>query len=207
MCAISGSFQVYKLEQLYKLNAYRGELSYSFNAFKVNNNRVELAVAYSDDGSLPEHILLASSWSNQPNNYYIAHSQAPTTQTDDRHPAMFGDAMLWHNGIIKQSTIPEETWDTAWLLEKIIDYGWSSLSRVDGTFACVMYYGGELFVFRNEISPLFIDDNLNISSTKFEGSKSLEPNKVFKMYLTDKKIAPVAYFETVENPYYFGDAA
>ena len=61
MCAISGSFQVYKLEQLYKLNAYRGELSYSFNAFKVNNNRVELAVAYSDDGSLPEHILLASS--------------------------------------------------------------------------------------------------------------------------------------------------
>ena len=53
MCAISGSFQVYKLEQLYKLNAYRGELSYSFNAFKVNNNRVELAVAYSDDGPLP----------------------------------------------------------------------------------------------------------------------------------------------------------
>lgn len=202
MCAISGSFQVSTLDKLYKLNAYRGELSYSFNAFKVDNNRAELSVAYSDDGILPEHILLASSWSSQPNNYYIAHSQAPTTQTDNRHPAMFGDAMLWHNGIIKQGTIPANTWDTEWLLEKIIDYGWSSLSRIDGTFACVMYYSGEIFVFRNEISPLFIDKNLNISSTRFDNSESIEPNKVFKIYFNDKKLVPIAYFETLENPYY-----
>lgn len=207
MCAISGSHRVSKIQELYKLNAYRGELSYSFTAFKSLNNRVELKIAYSDDGPLPEHILLASSWDSQVDNYYIAHSQAPTTQTDNRHPAMFGDAMLWHNGIIKQSVLPSNTWDTAWLLEKILDYGWSSLSRVDGTFACVMYYSGELFVFRNEISPLFIDNHLNISSTKFNGSEELEPNKVFKLYLNDKKIAPVAYFETAENPYYLGDAA
>lgn len=207
MCAISGSFQVSKIEQLYKLNAYRGELSYSFNVFKHDQNKVELQLAYADSGALPPDLLLASSWNSQTYNYYIAHSQAPTTQTNHTHPAIFGNAMLWHNGIIKQSTLPEETWDTAWLLEKILDYGWSSLSRVDGTFACIMHWGSDLFVFRNEISPLFIDDNLNISSTKFENSRSLEPNKVFKMYLTDKKIAPIAYFETVENPYYFGDAA
>jgi hypothetical protein len=110
--------------------------------------------------------------------------------------------MLWHNGIIKQKNLSEGTWDTQWLLEQILNYGWSALSRVDGTFACIMYNSGELFVFRNEISPLFIDDRFNISSTKYEGSVSLTPNRVWKLNFETKYLDVVAYFETKENPYY-----
>lgn len=207
MCAISGSKSISDIEDLYQFNSYRGETSYSLSTFKYINNQVELVTHYSDDGPLPPELLTEAERIQQDNYYYIAHSQAPTTQTNNRHPAIFGNAMLWHNGIIKQSTIPANTWDTSWLLEKIIDYGWSSLSRIDGTFACVMYYVGELYVFRNEISPLFVDNNLNLSSTKLNNYRDVEPNKVFKMYLKDKKLVPVAYFETMENPYYLGDAA
>jgi hypothetical protein len=110
--------------------------------------------------------------------------------------------MLWHNGIIKQKTLTQGTWDTEWLLERVLDYGWSALSRVDGTFACVMYLSGSMFVFRNEISPLFVDKDLNISSTKLPGFESIKPNVVFKMDITNKVLQEEAYFETMENPYY-----
>ena len=59
----------------------------------------------------------------------------------------------------------KEQWDTGlmhdWLINK------KSLDYIDGTFACLRYKNGKLYIFRNEISPLFIDDELNISSTKF----------------------------------------
>lgn len=206
MCAILGSFSKRKLLDLYRLNAYRGEMSHSLTSFDYyNDDRLRLGVLFQDNGPLNTEVLDALH--EREDRYFFAHSQAPTTDTNNMHPAVFGNAMLWHNGIVKQSSIPEDTWDTAWLLEKILDYGWSSLSRINGTFACVMFYTNEMFVFRNEISPMFVDDNLNISSTKFEGSRSLEPNKVFKMYFKDKKLIPIAYFETFENPYYLGDAA
>ena len=122
------------------------------------------------------------------------------------HPAVYGDYLLWHNGIVKQKEITADTWDTNWLLQRISDYGWSSLSRVDGTFACVMHNGIDIFIFRNEISPMFIDKDLNFSSTKFEGSESLEPNKVFRVNLLTKSLTPIAYFDTMENPYYFAES-
>jgi hypothetical protein len=153
-----------------------------------------------DSDKMPKGLI--SDLAEGDNMYYIAHSQAPTTSTNNIHPAVYGDAMLWHNGIIKQKTIPDNTWDTLWLLEQIMYYGWSSLSRIDGTFACIMYNGGELFVFRNDISPLFYDKDLNFSSTKFEGGISLEPNKVFRVDLTNKQLSVVAFFETHENPYF-----
>ena len=65
-----------------------------------------------------------------------------------------------------------------------------------------MYNDGELFVFRNEIAPLFYDTNLNFSSTKFEDSMALPADMVFKIDLKHRKITPIAFFETMENPYY-----
>jgi len=205
MCAITASFSQNKLTDLYRLNAYRGELSYSFSSFLYSEDQIQFTTMMQDKNKMPEGLINALPSSK--NKYYIAHSQAPTTNANNIHPAVYGDCMLWHNGIIKQKNLSKDTWDTQWLLEQIINYGWSALSRVDGTFACMMYNGGELFVFRNEISPMFYDKDLNFSSTKVEFTESLPPNKVFKINLKYKQISPVAYFETMENPYYIPESA
>ena len=200
MCSIVASFDKKKLLELYRLNSYRGELSYSLTVCKSRYNKIELGVLFRDEGSLPEYLI--DNLHLQSDDYIIAHSQAPTTDTNNIHPAVYGYDLLWHNGIIKQKTISEGTWDTKWLLENITNYGWSSLSRVDGTFACIMLKDNQLYAFRNEISPLFVDDNLNFSSTRFEGSVDLPPNKVFKLDLVSKTYDAVAYFTTHENPYF-----
>lgn len=205
MCAITGSHNKIKLKELYMLNAYRGELSYSVSTFRPVGNRVQLQILFTGEGKCPQGLVDDLPLSQ--GDFIVAHSQAPTTNSKNIHPAVYGEAMLWHNGIIKQKNMSEGTWDTAWLLENIIDYGWSTLSRVDGTFACIMYHGGKLFAFRNEISPLFYDDHLNFSSTKFEGCKSLEPNKVFELHLPSASLSTVAYFSTLENPYYIPEDA
>lgn len=205
MCAITASFSQNKLTDLYRLNAYRGELSYSLSAFSFSENKIQFDTMMQDRDRMPEGLIAALP--EGVNKYYIAHSQAPTTNANNIHPAVYGDCMLWHNGIVKQKNLTEGTWDTQWLLEQIINYGWSALSRADGTFACIMYNSGELFVFRNEISPMFYDKDLNFSSTKVEFTESLPPNKVFKINLKYKQITPIAYFETMENPYYIPENA
>lgn len=203
MCAIIGSFDKSKLKELYNLNAYRGALSYSVASFNLKSSKpenTELELLFKDDGAMPDSLI-----DNIPSTdgaFLIGHTQAPTTQTDNIHPAVYGQGLLWHNGIIKQKNISNETWDTEWLLQQIMDYGWSSLSRADGTFACTMYNGNDLYLFRNEISPLFVDDSLNISSTKFDGSYSLTPNTVYKINLESRTLTTTASFETLENPYY-----
>jgi len=194
-----------KLKDLYALNAYRGELNYSLATFKPHEGKVVFQTLFQDDGKMPDTLI--DGIPCKEGDFIIAHSQAPTTDSKNIHPAVYGDAMLWHNGIIKQNKLSTGTWDTAWLLEQIIDYGWSSLSRVDGTFACIMYLNGSLYVFRNEISPLFIDDRFNISSTRYQGSVPLTPNKVWKLNFNTMYLDAVAYFETMENPYYIPEEA
>lgn len=200
MCALTGSLNKNKIKELYALNAYRGELSYSLASFRPKKERIDFQVLLQDQGKMPANLI--DDLPAIEGDYFVCHSQAPTTDSKNIHPAVYGDAMLWHNGIIKQKNILAGTWDTAWLLENIIDYGWSALSRVDGTFACVLYWGGSIFIFRNEISPLFVDENLNFSSTKFDGSNSLPPNKVWMLNLQTGYLDTVAYFDTFENPYY-----
>lgn len=195
MCAIVGSFNKSMLTDLFKLNAYRGELSYSLCSFDDSN----IQVLMQDKGKMPGGFVNAF----PPSTYYIGHTQAPTGENSSIHPASKGGALLWHNGIVKAKEIPSGMWDTEWMLEGILRYGFSFLSKVDGTFACVLYKNNVLYVFRNEISPLFVDGDLNISSTKFAGSVSLTPNTVFVIDIQNKMLQPVGKFETKENPYYF----
>lgn len=201
MCAITASFSKEKLKELYTLNTYRGELSYSLSTFEAHSHQVRWKVLLQDSGRMPDRLIDALSINTS--TYMVAHSQAPTTNATDIHPAAYAGAIMWHNGIIKQSTIPADTWDTHWLLSRIVDYGWSALSRVNGTFACIMFKDNYLYVFRNEISPLFIDDELNISSTKFDNSFPLAPNTVFRIDLQTKHLYTECTFSTFENPYYF----
>ena len=74
---------------------------------------------------------------------------------------------------------------------------------IDGTFSCVMFDGDQLSLFRNEISPLFYDSKLNISSTKFDNSERVEPNNMYLVSLLNNQLVKYDEFTTVENPYYF----
>lgn len=199
MCAIIASFNIHTFNDLYQLNSYRGNLTYSIAKFYNDNlDKIKLNSIKRDKGIMPSLV-------TDEGMYYLGHSQAPTTQHSYIHPAVYGKAMLWHNGIIKQKQIDKDTWDTEWMLSKIYDFGFKTISDMDGTFACIMYNGSELFVFRNEISPLFYNDDLDFSSTKFKESESLPPNSVFKLELKDKKLIKIAKFTTKENPYYFAE--
>lgn len=196
MCALVGSFSTAVLQQLVDLNSYRGQLSYSICSFDTAS---KVQVLTTDYGVMPPYLL----GSFPKAAYYVGHTQAPTTESKNIHPAINGSAMLWHNGIIKQKELPPDVWDTEWLLDGILNNGFKFLSEVNGTFACILHKDDRLFVFRNEISPLFVDDELNLSSTTFEDSNSLESNIVFEVDIKSTKLVKVDEFKTKENPYFF----
>jgi glutamine phosphoribosylpyrophosphate amidotransferase len=152
-------------------------------------------------------------------DYCIIHMQAPTTDSKELsniHPATDNPysrgSLLWHNGIIKEKEVERlrekyqmsSTWDTYILLHHLIVNG--SLDDIDGTFSCLWYDDESgLKLFRNEISPMFIDSKSNISSTKFAHSVPTDPNVMFGFDPFNNKLTPLYSFETKENPYYFGD--
>ena len=213
MCAIVGSFNRQKLLELIELNSYRGSHSYSFSTLDQYG---KLRIVTQALGTIKESEIVIPSGS-----YGIVHIQAPTTDAktlSSIHPAIdvwwqetVPSRCLWHNGIIKANHIARmqkeqqstEQWDTKLLLNDLRN-GFEVLNNVDGSFSCLYYSSFWLYLFRNEISPMFIDDHMNISSTKFVGSKPTEPNTVFYMDTVSKALRPVYKFETVENPYYFG---
>lgn len=224
MCAIVGSFDTNKLHELVKLNMHRGSYSYSFSLYDCYTGRL---IVMKQDFGEPDFSII-----NVPQRTYgVVHVQAPTTEstsmesihpatayplstfTKDKHNVLKEfNTCLWHNGILKESAIKklqqsngEVKWDTMLMLCELIGSGWSSFSKFDGSFSCLFYNNYSMFLFRNEISPMFIDDELNISSSRFQGSRETEANKVLKMEFDFKSAAPIFTFKTIENPYYFGD--
>jgi len=206
MCSIVGSFDKMKLKELIELNSYRGNHSYSLSEYDISSNKLEIIDR--DFGEFNYGLLDKLT----PKNYYIAHTQAPTTSIknkDSIHPSQYLESYLWHNGIIKEdyiNTMQEKlfnknNWDTA-LLNEFVYYG-NDLGDVDGTFSCLGYYDKELILFRNEISPMFIDNNFNISSTKFQNSYPTIPNQISLMNFKTMELNPLKIFKTKENPYYF----
>lgn len=151
-------------------------------------------------------------------SFKIGHLQAPTTGADacnSIHPAgiEFDTKLLWHNGIIKQFDVRrlrekygvDEKWDTMLLLYELQNpETWlSNLSTINGSFACVYVEQDSLYLFRNEISPLFIDADLNISSVKFKGAESLKPNYVHMVDFATRTLMDIGSFNTLENPYFW----
>ena len=213
MCAIVGSFSSSKLLELVEINSYRGQHSYSFSI--MNRSTGILSIIEKGIGPFNKSIV------NIPGNCYgIAHIQAPTTESTDIesvHPCIvLGSSgnvkhALWHNGILKHNTIEQLkdntdiTWDTKLMLLEVIDNGWDALNIMDGTFSCIYYKEKQLFHFRNNISPMFIDDDMNISSTKFKGSSETKPEAILKFDLRYNELIEISKFKTVNNPYFFGD--
>lgn len=214
MCSIIGSFSKEKIVELVKLNLYRGQHSYSYTYYNPEDNTIQVNRGL---GEIPlEDIDIPTG------HYCIAHMQAPTTDNKDInsvHPAQIGNSFLWHNGIIKANWIEKRknhievsehpnrynSWDTYLILRQYVENG--HLNDIDGTFSCVYYSSMEgLQLFRNLISPMFIDDQHNISSTKFENSQSLPANIVWT-FNPGEGIMRDGIFNTVENPYFFMDVA
>lgn len=207
MCSIIGSFDKDVIKELAKLNEYRGTHSHSVYVFQIHTFQVLYAHKSLGPLNIDDHDL--------PQGYIVVHQQAPTTENKDDsaiHPASLGKQLLWHNGIIKaeevkrlqeklESTI---TWDTKLMLLNLILN--ESVVDIDGSFSCLWYDGNSLFLFRNEISPMFLDGRGNISSTKFPGSEPIDANY---LWIFDPYYATLAdyieEFNTVENPYYFAD--
>ena len=212
MCSIIGSFNVDKIKELAELNRYRGEHSHSL--FVICPETYNLKYSYKGLGSLNvnEH--------DVPSGYVIAHQQAPTTKNNDDtiHPAEWHNDLLWHNGIIKSDCVEilkktlktTETWETKLLLQTLKSFKqhiweehYSPLSNIDGSFSCLWKSADIIFLFRNEISPMFIDNNFSISSTKFKNSRSIEANTMWGFDINDKQLIEGYKFATVNNPYYF----
>lgn len=187
-------------------NAYRGSSSCSVSHIFPTG---EVDVARSANRTFDQLII-----SGATTVYKMGHIQAPTTAAETMtsiHPAEQGSTLLWHNGIVKDFDVKRlqlhvdstDAWDTLLILKAILqDDGWSVLSTINGSFACLMVEDDTVFVFRNEISPLFVDDELNMSSVKFAGSRALPANKVFMLDLANKELLEVGEFTTKENPYY-----
>lgn len=210
MCSIIGSFKQDKVVQLCKSNEHRGQVSHSLSLYDIVSGKIEVQrrvgpVDYDEIMSIDK----------DPLTYIIVHMQAPTSGTFNPslvHPAQFEGNYLWHNGILKQSYVDKLkkqldevcSWDT-FLLLKSITASRDNLNYLDGSFSCLLYSHEKLYAFRNEISPLYYDAHLNISSTMFLGSKSTECNVLQHIDFNFDTLFNVQSFKTVENPYFFAE--
>lgn len=204
MCGIFCSSNKETLAKLASLNQYRG--AHSFSVY----DRVT-GILTKRFGEFDPDVVVDG-------NYSICHVQAPTTSErsmDSVHPAIqeVTGAMLWHNGIIKDFEVKrlqakhgmETAWDTRLLLQELGQPKgeWlTNLSTINGSFACVLMNPAHesMYIFRNEISPLFYDEQMNFSSVKFEGSVSVPPNKFFAV--SGDGLCNIGEFKTLENPYF-----
>lgn len=207
MCSIIGSYSKERLSKLAELNAYRGGHSHSLFVFDQD---MQVNYWYRGFGPL---VLDDHAIGDGEGRYFVAHQQAPTTDAKDQnaiHPAQIDSSLLWHNGIIKADDVKrlqsiydkDVVWDTKLLLIHYLRT--ANMEDIDGTFACVLYNDAKLHVFRNEISPLFYNEFGDLSSTKFENSLSVTPNKVLTFDPSSNiMFNVVAEFTTKENPYFF----
>lgn len=205
MCSISASFDTDTLNDLIKLNSYRGTLSHSIS--RIYDDHIKIMRKY---GELTDKV-------QTENRYTIVHQQAPTTKKSVQtniHPAHYKkddiDTYLWHNGIIKEECVKhlqkiyeiDNSWDTYLILDILSSVGRTAFNYFDGSFACLMYVSNHtLFVFRNEIAPLFYDEKLNFSSTVWGNCKSLPPNVFYEVDLISSRLIPLFQFKTLDNPY------
>ena len=222
MCAIVGSSDKEKFLELIELNQYRGNTSWSVSQFEIgafkhyeDGKEFRLVNLHQGFAQFDTTIMNLFDELNQYKKYYyMGHVQAPTTSNSSIHPSNYDNDLLWHNGILKDYFVKEWQiqygnnieWDTELLHRHILlNKEMDLLDNVDGTFSCARYNKKDIYLFRNEISPLFYDKDLNISSVKFEDSEETEAGVMYKMNLHDKELGVVQRFETYENPYYFGE--
>lgn len=205
MCSIVGSFSLARLKELIELNAYRGQ--YRHSVLVIDSITGGLLRAARGKGAFTDYTAM-----ERVDAYYIAHHQAPTAASSDYHPAWHNDDFLFHNGIVKeryltQMKIDLDTnieWDTRLLCMMIERYGFESLSKIDGSFAGVGRHKEDLYIFRNQLSPMFYNEQLDFSSTVEQDMIELPAETAFKFDFTKKQLVHDVRFNTNDNVYFFG---
>lgn len=218
MCGIFASADPVKLENLFNLNYKRGQKGFSQNGFSFFDGNSLVWESRNESNRLEIDPKFLS-------DYNICHVVAPTTADPHYHPAVReaqpheseGFTALWHNGILKESTIEalrknddDPTWDTQLMVnrlnylnepEEVSEF----LSSLEGSFACLMLKDSQLFVFRNALSPLFFDNMLNFSSVKFSFSNPVPAGIIFHVDFESRKLVDTGiHFTTKNDPYNLG---
>ena len=188
MCGIIGSFDKEKLICLFELNKLRGNKTFSLLSIKNN----EIINKIRNIGAFNTNILNNIQFNNE--TYHIIHIQSPTEITelskDNIHPSEINNTYLWHNGMLTSEQIKKfnENWDTK-IIHKLFLDDLNNLNNLEGSFSCVYFdICRGILLFRNKISPMFIDDECNISSTQFINCKKTTPNTLYKLDFKEKKI-------------------
>ena len=195
MCSIIASFKKEKLEALVDLNQFRGNFSFSYLELETGESTKQF-------GRYNKDVIV----NNQ--NYKISHLQAPTgglIQDINRiHPTMINNTKLYHNGIITPRGVKflqnklncTETFDT-WLLHKSIEeFGFDILSEIEGLFSCLYIKDDKIFIFRTRHGKLYIDEEMSISSERFDISKCINYDTVYDLDLINKNVNIINKFKT-----------
>lgn len=207
MCCISASFDKDTLISMIQAGSYRGGHSYSITT--LNSNLIKtIKKCIGNTEKLLDDVERLNFLTN---DYVIVHQQAPTTSErtiSNVHPSAINGSLMWHNGILKQTTLDEYNqkygsnvkWDTAILHMMYLD---GCINSVTGGFACLYKNNDVLQIFRNDIVSIFVDKYLNISSVScLDTMKLLESNIIFNVDLLTKSLVKTDVFKTHECVYY-----
>ncbi len=201
MCGLFAAKTKRELVELAKSNIHRGSRTHSVSTFNDGRLTVQKYKGSFDATNVPETA-----------DFFIVHVQAPTGTSAKAHPASLiihdddvaYSSSVWHNGILKDQYMANQTqsWDSrhiAYAVEHDL------FDELDGTFACFHFARGVLSAFRNEISPMFTNEDTNaFSSTKtILTPYPIEPNKVFNIDMKTFKMTVSQEFKTLNNPYFF----
>lgn len=198
MCSIIASYSRDKFQELIDLNQFRGNFSYSYTEFE--NNRIQEQIKNFGEFNLGD---LGYNYS-----YKIGHVQAPTggmiKDTNRIHPVNTENIMLWHNGLLTPRGIKflqnklgvDETFDTFLLTLAIEKFDFEILNEIEGLFSCLMIKSGKIYVFRTKHGKLYIDNDMNISSERFENSKCIDADTVYELDIIKLKYNIISKFKT-----------
>lgn len=211
MCGIIGSFSKNKIIELTKINSTRGNKTFSLSVLNVD---CEILRCVKEIGNFSESVFNEIDNLHNQELYYILHIQSPTKVTNITtqtiHPAIYDDNYLWHNGmiiernmnVIKEKYEYQSDWDTGLIL-KMVTSSFDNLTEIEGSFGCLLLKNNNLSIFRNNIIPMYCDDDLNISSAEFENSTKIHSNTVYGIDLKNKRLNHLKEFKNVHNPYKF----
>lgn len=205
MCSIVASFDKNKFIELMKLNSYRGNFSYSVLCFNYVEKKI--ISIYKSFGIFDENILKNI---EDGDIYFIGHQQSPTgglIKDEKRiHPSIINNSYLYHNGMLKNNFLQKYDYNNKWdteLLHKLINDDIKNLNLIEGSYSCLyIKENGDILLFRNQLSPLYIDKNLNISSTVFESSNMTEYNVIYRLDFNNKNIIEVNKINNNECIYF-----
>lgn len=200
MCSIIGSYKKEMVKSLVELNQHRGNFSWSIT---LGNMTIK------NFGEFDFEKLN----SMNKEGYLISHIQAPTggmiEDVDRIHPTEINKTKLWHNGLItprgirelQKKTYSDNMFDTKLLHKAIDEFGFEVLSSIEGLFSCLYFDGNDYFIFRTKHGKLYIDNELNLSSERFENSKCINYDTIYKLDFSKKRIENIESFKTKRYNY------